>query len=53
MNIRACRGCRYFHKYYGNRDARGKPAVSNEWCIAKNGFIKRFPKQCKWREDKM
>ena len=49
MKIRACKGCRHFHKYYGNRDRIGKRTVSNYWCGAKNGFIRSFPKQCKWR----
>lgn len=49
MNIRACKGCDSFVKHYGNRDATGKRTVSNYWCVKKNGFIKNFPKQCKWR----
>ncbi len=48
MNIRACKGCRYFVKHYGNMDSTGKRKVSNYWCIVKNGFIKSFPKKCKW-----
>ena len=51
MNIRVCKGCKYFCKYYGNRDGLGKRIVSNFWCVAKNGFIRNFPKQCKWRKE--
>ena len=51
MNIRVCKGCKYFTKHYGNKDSVGKRTVSNYWCVAKNGFIRSFPKQCKWREE--
>lgn len=52
MNIRACKGCIYFTKYYGNRDKTGERTVSNYWCVAKQGFIKNFPKQCERMEDR-
>ena len=51
MNIRDCKGCKYFSKYYGNKDSSGKRVVSNYWCSSKNGFIRNFPKQCKMREE--
>ena len=51
MNVRACKGCKYFVKYYGNKDGAGNRTVSNYWCISKNGFIKNFPKQCQRREE--
>ena len=52
MNIRACKGCRHFHKIYGNKDGLGNRTVSGFWCIAKNGNIKNFPKQCQNREER-
>ena len=54
MNYRACKDCIYFAKHYGNKDSRGKRAVSNYWCVEKQGFLKSFPKQCqkkRTRED--
>ena len=51
MNIRICKGCKYFARHFGNRDAVGNRTVSNYWCVAKNGFIRNFPKQCKWRKE--
>lgn len=51
MNKRACKGCKWFAEYYGNKDKNGKRVVSNCWCIARNGMIKRFPKQCERREE--
>lgn len=50
-NIRECKGCIYFAKYYGNKDSVGKRTVSKYWCVKKQGFIKRFPVQCERRED--
>ena len=52
MNARACKGCRYFVKHYGNKDSQGNRIVSNYWCVAKNGFIRNFPKQCKLKKEK-
>lgn len=52
MNIRVCKGCIYFAKHYGNKDRLGNRTVSNYWCVKKQGFIKRFPAQCKWRCEK-
>lgn len=49
MNIRGCAGCKYFVKYYGNKNKLGKQTVSNYWCVKKNGFIRSFPKQCKFK----
>lgn len=51
MNIRACKGCIYFSKYYGNKNKKGDRVVSNYWCVAKQGFIKRFPKKCERKEE--
>ena len=51
MNIRACKGCIFFTRYYGNKDEAGKQTVSNYWCVAKQGFIRRFPKQCDRMEE--
>lgn len=51
MNIRACKGCVYFTKHYGNKDSRGNRTVSNFWCVAKNGFIRNFPKQCELKKE--
>lgn len=51
MNYRACKGCIYFAKHYGNKDSVGKQTVSNYWCVAKQGFIKHFPKQCNRRKE--
>lgn len=50
MNIRDCDGCKYFTKYYGNKDKSGKRTVSNYWCVRKNGFIRKFPKQCLFKQ---
>lgn len=50
MNHHECKGCKYFHKYFGNKDKTGKRIVSNYWCAAKNGFIKNFPKRCDRKE---
>lgn len=52
MNIRDCAGCKYFVKHYGNKDKLGKRTVSNYWCVAKNGFIRNYPKQCKFKKEK-
>ena len=49
MNLRECKDCRYFKKYYGNKNKKGERTVSNYWCVAKNGFIRSFPKQCTWK----
>ena len=46
MNIRACKGCRYFTKYYGTKNKKGERTVSKFWCVEKQGFIRSFPKQC-------
>ena len=51
MNIRACKGCIYFTKYYGNRNNKGERTVSNYWCVSKNGFIRSFPKQCNFKKE--
>lgn len=51
MNIRDCKGCVYFKKYYANKDKTGKRTVSNYRCVAKNGFIKNFPKKCPWKKE--
>ena len=51
MTIRACKGCIYFGKYYGNRNKKGERTVSNFWCVSKNGFIRSFPKQCNFRKE--
>lgn len=50
MNKRDCRDCKHFTKYYGNKNAKGKPVVSNYWCVKKNGFIKKFPVKCERKE---
>lgn len=52
MNVRACKGCKYFVKHYGNKDSQGNRIVSNYWCVAKNGFIRNFPKQCEFKKEK-
>ena len=51
MNKRACKDCIYFVKYCGNKNKKGERVVSNYWCIARNGFLKRCPKQCEKRRD--
>lgn len=51
MNIRDCKGCIYFHKHYGNKNKKGDRVVSNYWCVAKQGMIKRFPKKCERKEE--
>lgn len=51
MNLRACKDCVYFSKYYGTKDKQGNATVSNYWCVKKQGFIKRFPKECKAKEE--
>ena len=51
MTIRACKGCIYFGKYYGNKNKKGEQTVSNYWCVSKQGFIRSFPKQCKLRKE--
>lgn len=52
MNIRDCAECRYFVKYYGNKNKLGKKIVSNYWCAKKNGFIHLFPKKCQFKMKK-
>ena len=52
MNVRACKGCKYFVKHYGNKDSQGNRIVSNYWCVAKNGFVRNYPKQCKFKKEK-
>ena len=51
MNIRACKGCIYFAKHYGNKNKKGEQTVSNYWCVAKQTMIKRFPKECERKEE--
>lgn len=51
MNIRACKGCIYFSKQYGNRNKKGERTVSSYWCVAKQGTIKKFPKKCERKEE--
>ena len=51
MTIKACKGCRYFTKYYGNKNKKGERTVSNYWCVEKQGFIRSFPKQCNFRKE--
>lgn len=51
MNKRACKDCIYFVEYYGNKNKKGERVISNYWCIARNGFLKRCPKQCERRRD--
>jgi len=36
-----CKTCRHSSLYYGN----GKSATG-VWCVAKNGRLKKFPKEC-------
>lgn len=50
MNFRACKDCIYFAPFYGAKNKQGKPTVSNYWCVKKQGFVKKFPKECKWKE---
>lgn len=50
MNI--CKGCIYFTKYYGNKDKNGKRSISNYWCVRRNGFLKKYPKECKLRKER-
>ena len=51
MNARACKDCIYFVPFYGTKNKQGKPTVSNYWCVKKQGFVKKFPKECKWKEE--
>lgn len=51
MNYRACKDCKYFTKYYSDKDSKGNRVVSNYWCVAKNGFIRSFPKQCNFKKE--
>lgn len=46
----ACDGCVRLHKIWGNKDKTGKRVPSGEWCVARNGRIKKRPKQCKERK---
>lgn len=50
MNIRACKECIYFAKNYGNKNKKGERTVSSYWCVAKQGNIRKFPKECEKRE---
>lgn len=52
MTIRACKGCAYFHKHYGNKNTQGERVASNYWCAARNGFLRNFPKQCTLRKER-
>ena len=51
MNYRDCKGCRYFAKYYGNKNKKGERTVSNFWCIEKQTMLQRFPKKCEWKKE--
>lgn len=51
MNIKDCKGCVYFHKYYGNKNKQGKRVISGYFCSAKNGKISNFPKECSFKKD--
>lgn len=51
-NKRACNGCIFYSGYYGNKTRDGKPNVSKHWCVKKQCFIKRFPKECEKRKTK-
>ena len=46
MADHACKDCPFYVKYYGNKDKRGNRTVSNHWCVKRNGFIKKQPKEC-------
>lgn len=48
----ACKTCKYFTPYFGNTDKNGNRVISKYWCVKKNGFLSKFPKQCEHRADK-
>ena len=52
MNIRDCKGCIYFSKYYGNKSKQGERTASSYWCAKKNGFIRSYPKKCQFKAKK-
>ena len=49
-NIRDCKDCIGFTKYYGNKDKNGKAIISRYWCSIKNGTITKFPKECMFKQ---
>lgn len=50
VNKRACKGCIFYTGYYGNKTRDGKPNMSKHWCVKKQCFIKRFPKECEHKK---
>lgn len=48
--MNACRGCKYFCEYYGRKDKKGRFVTTGNWCVKRNGKVKKPPKQCKDRE---
>ena len=46
----ACKDCVHYSKVWGNKDLRGNRIPSREWCIARNGTIKKHPVICDLRE---
>lgn len=52
MILRACKNCLFFVKHYGTKDKQGHRTVSNYWCVSRNGFITKPPKECERRKEK-
>lgn len=48
----ACKDCVYYSKFYGNKDVKGNLTASKAWCSARNGSLKKCPKQCDLRVEK-
>lgn len=41
LNKSACKGCKCLADFNGKKN----------WCVKRNGKLKSFPKQCKFREN--
>ena len=51
-NVRDCDNCRYFLKYYGEKDKNGNLTVQSYWCSKKNCKIREFPGKCALKKGK-
>ena len=48
----ACEDCIYFGKYYGKKDKLGNAMATKGWCVSRQSFLKRCPKQCDKKKTK-
>lgn len=43
---KACKGCRYFHKQYKQKNKAGKPVANNYFCSHFNGTPNIRKREC-------